>query len=97
MTTKTKILLTISLSFFAISTTGLLWGIALPVGAILFGLFMISKVLEKEAALYDEEQLCRIQRAEQVEASIAQRPVAEGPMRVHGGSARPSLSSVVSR
>ena len=30
--------------------------IALPVGAVLFGLYMISRLLEKEAALYDEQQ-----------------------------------------
>jgi hypothetical protein len=29
--------------------------LGLPVGAILFGLFMITQVLEKESALYDEQ------------------------------------------
>jgi hypothetical protein len=33
--------------------------VALPAGAIVFGLFMIFKVLEKEALLYDEEQRTR--------------------------------------
>ena len=30
--------------------------VALPAGAILFGLFLIFKMLEKETLLYDEEQ-----------------------------------------
>src|SRR5262245_46642799 len=30
--------------------------VTLPAGAILLGLFMISNMLEKETALYDEEQ-----------------------------------------
>jgi hypothetical protein len=32
---------------------------ALPAGSILFGLFMIAQVLEKESALYTEEQRAR--------------------------------------
>lgn len=30
--------------------------LGLPVGAILFGLFLVFQVLEKESALYDEQQ-----------------------------------------
>lgn len=30
--------------------------VALPAGAILFGLFLISRMLEKETGLYDQEQ-----------------------------------------
>ena len=30
--------------------------LGLPVGAILFGLFLIAQVLEKESALYDEQK-----------------------------------------
>lgn len=30
--------------------------VALPAGTIIFGLFMIFRMLEKESALYDEEQ-----------------------------------------
>jgi hypothetical protein len=56
MTRATKILLGISLSAFAFGFTNILWGLGRPVGAICFGLFMISKVLEKEMALFDEEQ-----------------------------------------
>lgn len=32
------------------------WGFGLPVGAILLGLFMIFSLLEKEAALLDEQK-----------------------------------------
>ncbi len=30
--------------------------VALPVGAMLFGLFLIAQILEKESALYDEQR-----------------------------------------
>jgi hypothetical protein len=63
MRTKTKILLAISLSAFALGFTNILWGLGTPVGAILFGLFMISKMLERESALYDQEQTLRLAEA----------------------------------
>ena len=59
MTKTTKILLTVSLISFAISLTGAVWGLFLPAGAVTFGLFMISNMLGKEAALFDEEQHLR--------------------------------------
>jgi hypothetical protein len=64
MTKLTKILLALSLISFAVSFTGILWGLFLPAGAIAFGLFMISHVLAKEAALFDEEQRLRHSLAE---------------------------------
>jgi multisubunit Na+/H+ antiporter MnhC subunit len=36
-----------------------LLGLSLPTGAILMGLFLIFKVLEKETAIYDEQQQAR--------------------------------------
>jgi nicotinamide mononucleotide (NMN) deamidase PncC len=63
MTKMTKILLVVSLSAFALGFTGILWGFGRPVGAICFGLFMISKLLEKETALYDQEQRLRLAEA----------------------------------
>ena len=69
MTKTTKILLAISLTGFVFGATGILWGFGMPVGAIFFGLFLISKLLEKEAALFDEEHKLRIAAAE-VPASI---------------------------
>jgi Zn-dependent membrane protease YugP len=64
MTTKTKALLGISLTSFLISSTGVLWGLFLPVGAIVFGQFMIFNSLGKESALFDEEQRLRRSLAE---------------------------------
>jgi hypothetical protein len=66
MTRTTKILLACSLAAFALGFTDILWGLGRPVGAILFGFFMISKVLEKETALYDEEQRLRLVEATRV-------------------------------
>jgi hypothetical protein len=56
MTKTTKILLAVSLISAGLGFTDILWGFGKPVGAIFFGLFLISKLLEKETALYDEEQ-----------------------------------------
>jgi len=64
MTTKSKILLAVSLTAFAVSLTGVLWGLLLPVGAIVFGQFMIFTMLGKETALFDEEQRLRFSLAE---------------------------------
>lgn len=72
MTTKTKIVLGISLSAFLLSLTGALWGIFMPVGAIFFGLFMIFNALGKEAALFDEEQRLRASLAENNASSTVQ-------------------------
>jgi hypothetical protein len=80
MTTQTKILLGISLAAFAMSLTGVLWGLFLPVGAIFFGLFLISRLLAKEVALYDEEQR---QRAALVEKHRGDAPTVHEP---HGAS-----------
>jgi hypothetical protein len=65
MTIKSKIFLAVSLTAFAVSLTGALWGLFLPIGAIIFGQFMIFAVLEKESTLFDEEQhlrLCLVER-----------------------------------
>jgi hypothetical protein len=55
-----KILLTLSIIAFG---TGFIdigevsqWGLGLPVGAILLALSFIAMVLEKEMALYDDEE-----------------------------------------
>ena len=60
MTNKTKLLLTISLSALALGFTDILWGLGMPVGAVCFGLFMISRLLEKETVLFEEEQQLRL-------------------------------------
>jgi hypothetical protein len=65
MTTTTK-LLCISLASLVVGlafVTGIVnvqntaaFYVALPLGAVFLGLFLISKLLEKEASLYDAEQ-----------------------------------------
>ena len=71
MTKTTKILLAVSLISFAMSLTGVLWGLFLPVGAIFFGLFMVFNVLAKEMAVFDEEQRLRFAQAEKNSARIS--------------------------
>jgi hypothetical protein len=64
MTKQAKILLGVSLAAFAVSATGILWGLFLPVGAVFLGLFLISNLLGRELAQFDEEQRLRLERAE---------------------------------
>ena len=64
MKKTTKVLLLISMTGFVVgATTNVLWGIGLPIGAIFFGFFLISKVLEKEVAAFDQEQRMRLELA----------------------------------
>jgi hypothetical protein len=46
---------------------------ALPAGAIFFGLFLLSKILEKETALYDNEQRLAIATADGVRDKVDPR------------------------
>jgi hypothetical protein len=87
MTKWTKILLGISLTAFAIACTGMLWGLALPLGAVFFGLFLIAKVLEKETALFDEEQRAHLGLARENNAP-ASRQEQGATKAVSGGSQR---------
>jgi hypothetical protein len=48
--------------------------VLLPTGAILFGLFLISKALEKETTRYDEEQLANRNRAQRAEVESPPEP-----------------------
>ena len=67
---------TLSKTFLAVSVTGFAAGsvidfggfnvipaltVALPLGAVFFGLFLISFMLEKEMAKFDEEELRKLQ------------------------------------
>jgi len=69
MTKSTKILLVIVLTGFALGCTGLFWCFGTPVGAIFFGLFLNSRLLEKEVAFFDKEEQERLDRAEKVLAA----------------------------
>jgi hypothetical protein len=74
MTTATKTLLAVSLTAFAIGCTDVLGGVGSPLCAVFFGLFMISRILEKEAALFDEEQRSRVAWANRNEVFALSRP-----------------------
>jgi len=71
MTTLSKTLLTISAAGFAaggaIDFGGFnlnpSWTVVLPAGAVFFGLFMISAMMEKEMAAFDAEEARRLERA----------------------------------
>jgi hypothetical protein len=63
MTKTTKILLIVAIVAFGLGFTDILWGVGKPVGAIFLGLFLISKILEKEAAKFDEEETLRSNEA----------------------------------
>ncbi len=89
MTKTTKILLAISLTAFAVGFTNILWGVGTPLGAVFLGLFLISKLLEKETTLFDEEQRLRITLAERNTASISIRADAG----VQDSYASPSLNA----
>ena len=59
--------------------------LGLPIGAILFGLFLIAQVLEKESALYDEQNRAsesatrsagiQKRRKPSIQKEVAQHPV----------------------
>ena len=71
MTTLTKTLLGLSAAGFAAGfTTDWLWGFAKPAGAIFLGLFLISKMLEKEIAKFDAEETKRLSLADDVSAAM---------------------------
>jgi hypothetical protein len=79
MTKTTKVLLLLALAGLvsgllfvsgSLNSGGLVaLHVLLPMGAIFFGLFLLSKMLEKETAQYDEEQ-----RANMEAASHGQEP-----------------------
>ena len=54
--------------------------VLLPAGAVLFGLFLISKALEKEMTRYDEEQKANRNSARRTEERDSPAPV---PPPVH--------------
>jgi len=43
--------------------------VTLPLGAVFFGLFLISKMLDKEVAIHDEEQRSLLRAANAAEAN----------------------------
>ena len=77
-----KFLLTISLTAFAAGIFTCFssvnwhpaWFVALPTGAIFFGLFLIAYVLQHEAARFDEEADAQRELAARSEAVHTARP-----------------------
>jgi len=87
------IFLTVSLIAFAIGFSdarpSVWFYMGRPVGAILFGLFLIAQVLEKESALYDEQA-----RAAAKERSAKLPPqTAPGPSVSEEGLTTPALTT----
>ncbi len=86
MTTQTRILLAVSIGGFVLGATGAFWSVGMPVGAVFFGLFLISKLLEKEVARFDEEQRSRLSPA--VASSPVSRPAEADHAVPHAAPAR---------
>lgn len=96
MSKTTKTLLTLSLVGLVsglIFVTGIVnvenavaWYITLPMGAIFFGLFLISKLLEKEVALHDAEQALMLASAQKVGNSSAGEASCRKPVPARQGS-----------
>ncbi len=49
------------------------WGLGIPFGAVLFGLFIVVRVMQKESARFDEEQRAREENAERAEGKESTR------------------------
>ena len=72
MTRIPKALLAVSLTAFAVGSVVTFgspdipvgWTVAMPVGAIFFGLFLLTFMLQKEVASFDEEERARLELAE---------------------------------
>src|SRR5215510_5956855 len=76
-----KIFLVISVTAFAFGLTsvgnGIAYGALKPIGAIFFGLFFITQILNKEIAQYDEERRSNIRHRISSGVSSA-KPTATG-------------------
>ena len=72
MTTIPRALLAVSLTAFAVGSVVTFgspeipvgWTVAVPVGAIFFGLFLVVFMLQKEVAEFDEGERARLKLAE---------------------------------
>jgi hypothetical protein len=57
--------------------------VLLPAGAILFGLFLITKALEKETSRFDEEQRANRSRADRMEEKGVPQEPNQTPIHHH--------------
>ncbi len=72
MTKIPQVLLAVSLTAFAVGSVAVLgnpgipvgWTVAMPLGAVCLGLFLVTFLLQREAALFDEEERARLELAD---------------------------------
>jgi len=79
MTRIPKVLLAVSLTAFALGIVAVFgnpeipvgWTVAMPLGAVGFGLFLVTFLLQKEVARFDEEDRARLELADRYGARPA--------------------------
>ena len=79
MTRIPKVLLAVSLTAFAVGSVAAFgnpeipvgWAVAMPVGAVGFGLFLVTFLLQQEVARFDEEERARLELADRYAARPA--------------------------
>jgi hypothetical protein len=72
MTRIPKLLLAVSFAAFAVGSVAafgnpeipLGWTVMIPLGAVCLGLFLVTFLLQKEVARFDEEELARLAQAD---------------------------------
>src|SRR5688572_24332450 len=72
MTKIPKVLLAVSLTAFAVGSVAAFgnpeipvgWTVAMPLGAVGFGLFLVTFLLQQEVARFDDEERARLELAE---------------------------------
>ena len=77
MTRIPKVLLAVSLAAFAIGSVAAFgnpeipagWSVMIPLGAVCFGLFLVTFLLQTEVARFDEEERSRLALADRDGAS----------------------------
>jgi hypothetical protein len=82
MTTLTKTFLATAVIGFIVGsvidfsnlTTDPKWTVAMPLGAVSFGLFLISLMLQKEMAAFDREEAIRLEVVLQASVATKTRP-----------------------
>jgi hypothetical protein len=87
MTRIPKVLLAVALTAFAIGSVvafgspeiPLGWTVAWPLGAVCFGLFLVTFLLQQEVARFDEEERARLEVADCYPARHAELPVTAVP------------------
>jgi hypothetical protein len=82
MTRIPKVLLAVSLTAFAVGSVVVFgspeiplgWAVAMPLGAVGLGLFLVTFLLQQEVARYDEEERARLERADGFSVGLAHGP-----------------------